>query len=120
MAYVKTVGQVTIPNGTSLSGAVNLGAKTLCAITVPISWSATPSLSFQVSEDGGVTWGNLYDSTGTEVTVTAAAGQRISISSGVFASVDLLKVRSGTSGTPVTQLADRVLTIVSRKQYGTA
>jgi hypothetical protein len=118
MGRVKTTGQVTILNGASLSGAINIGAKMLCAITIPVSWSAA-GLSFQVSDDGGATWGNVYDSTGTEVTVTAAAGQRVSINSLAFAGVDFIKVRSGTAGTPVNQLADRVLTIVSRKQYGT-
>ncbi len=50
------------------------------------------------SVDGGVTWLELYDATGTEVTLaSAAAGHFIEINSDIFESINDLKVRSGTA-----------------------
>jgi len=108
----RTLASSTISNGTSLSSAIDFGASTLFGIQIPSSWT-TANLTFQASADG-VTYGNLYDSTGTEVTVTAAASEFI-----VFASpapwlgIRYLKIRSGTSGTPVNQAADRALLAVA-------
>jgi hypothetical protein len=115
MALLKTVGQVTIPNGTALSNPIDLGAKVLCAIIVPSAWTAA-GLSFQASDDGGATWFNIYDSTGTEAVVgsgAVVAGRRISLDPSLFAGVDFIRVRSGTSGVPVNQAADRVASLVS-------
>jgi hypothetical protein len=121
MARVKTTGTVTIANGQSLSGAINLGAHILCAIVIPAAWTAA-ALSFQVSDDLGLTWQDMYDSTGTEVTIplaAAVAGQRISINTALFAGADFLKIRSGTGGAPVAQGAARTITLISRKLYAT-
>jgi hypothetical protein len=121
MALHKTAAaQVTIANGQSLSAPVNLGSKTLCAITLPAAWSAA-GLSFQVSDDQGATWLNMFDSAGSEIVIPSAAvvaGQRISIDPAIFSGVDFLKVRSGASGGAVNQGADRILTLVSRKITG--
>jgi len=115
----KSTASVTIASGASLSGGVNLGDKILSAIIVSAAWT-TAALTFQASDDGGVTWKNMFDSGGNEITIASAAvvaGQRISIDPSDFAGVDMIKVRSGTSGSAVTQGADRVLTLVSRKYY---
>lgn len=109
---VRTNYSVTISNGTSLSSAVDLGGTTLFAIQIPASWT-TANITFQASADG-VTYANLYDSTGTEVTVTAAASEFIVFSSPApWLGIRFIKIRSGTSGTPVNQAADRALSIVS-------
>lgn len=120
MARSKSVGTVTITNGNSLSGAINLGSKVLSAIIVSASWTAA-GLTFQASDDGGTTWSDMYDDGGTEITIASAnvvAGRRISVDPSAFAGIDAIKIRSGTTGSPVTQLADRILTVVSRKYYG--
>ncbi len=122
MARAKTTSQVTIANGASLSAPVNLGSHILCAIQVPAGWTAA-GLTFQASDDGGTTWQSIFDSTGAEVTIpqsATVAGQRISINSSAFIGVDYLKVRSGTSGIPVNQTAQRTLTLVTRKGYGSS
>lgn len=122
MARAKTTAQVTIANGASLSAPVNLGANILCAIQVPASWTAA-ALTFQASDDSGATWQSIYDSTGTEVTIPQSAappGQRVSINSSAFVGVDYLKVRSGTTASPVNQTALRTLTLVTRKGYGSS
>lgn len=69
----------TILSGASLSGAIDLGPNRAFAIVMPASWT-TANLTFQGSADG-ITYNNLYDDTGTEVSVTAAASQYIVVSS---------------------------------------
>ena len=100
MARSKSAGSVTIASGASLSGAINLGDKVLSAIIMPASWTAA-ALTFQASDDGGTTWKDMYDDGGNEISILSAnavAGRRISVDPSAFAGIDLIKVRSGTSG----------------------
>lgn len=111
--------QVTIAAGASLSSAANLGDKILCAILIPAAWTAA-AITFQVSDDGGLTWFELYDAAGNEETVLAAnvpAGGRIYLDSSDFGSVDFVKIRSGTLAAPVNQISAVTLTLVGRKFY---
>lgn len=93
-----------IASGQSLSQAMLIPGR-LTGIQMPSSWT-TANLTFQGSLDG-VTFTNIYDAFGNEVTVDAAASELITIDD--LQSQTYLKVRSGTSGTPVTQGAARVL-----------
>lgn len=107
----------TIANGTSLSGAVDMGNGRLFAIVIPSAWT-TGNLTFQASSDcisaASPTYSNMFDSTGTEVTFTVAASQYIINAVPVeWIGVRCIKVRSGTSGTPVNQGADRALVIIT-------
>lgn len=107
-----TATSVTISNGTSLSGAVDLGFNRLFAIQMPAAWSAA-GLTFQGSSDG-VTYANLYDDTGTEVSWTVAASTYVVVSAPAkMQGIRYLKIRSGTSGVPVNQAGDRILTVIS-------
>lgn len=109
---VRNQSSATITNGTSLSAAIDLGAATLFGIQLPAAWT-TANLTFQGSTDGA-TYANLYDSNGSEVTVTAAASQFIVMAvPPQWIGLRYLKIRSGTSGTAVNQAADRTLQIVS-------
>lgn len=111
--------QVTIAAGASLSGAANLGDKILCAIIVPATWTAA-ALTFQVSDDNGVTWYEMYDYLGNEENVAVGnvtAGGRFYVDPSDFASVDLIKVRSGTLAAPVDQATAATLSLVGRKFY---
>lgn len=110
--------QVTIANGTSLSPAVYIGAGDLVAIEMPAVWTAA-NLTFQTSSDG-VTFQNLKDDSGNEVTATAAAGVNIAIGEGTAKAEDFrgavyIKIRSGTSAVPVNQGQNSTLTAVVRK-----
>jgi hypothetical protein len=98
---------VIIANGASLSSAVDLVNNRLSYISMPSSWTAA-NLTFQVSEDG-LTWNNLYDDVGSEVTVAAAASRVLRVDLAKWLAVRYLKIRSGTSGTPVAQGGDRTL-----------
>lgn len=111
VAAVRNQRSVTIPNGAAITGDIDLGSETLAGIVVPASWTAA-NLTFQASADG-VTYSNLFDGFGVEVTASAAASRFIALNAADFAGVRALRVRSGTSGTPVNQGADRVLTLVS-------
>jgi len=117
MTEVVSSFKVNIASGSSLSGEVLLDnsvprGKRLFAIVMPSSWTAA-NLTFQASIDG-TTYNNLYDYNGSEVTVTAAASRYIVLDPLTFAGVAGVKIRSGTSGTPVNQGADRTLTLVVR------
>lgn len=99
---------VTIASGQSLTDAIVLGGRVLVGVVMPASWTAA-SLTFQASIDGS-TWVNVYDSEGTEVSATAGAGTYVAFANPIlFAGVNRMKVRSGTSGTAVNQGAERTL-----------
>jgi hypothetical protein len=107
---------VTIPNGASLSAGVGepvqLGNASLVGIIMPAAWTAA-SLTFQGSNDG-TNFFNIFDVNGAEYVASAAASRYIPVDPVDFSGVNYLKLRSGTSGTPVNQGADRIITLVFR------
>lgn len=102
---------VTIANGASLSGALNIDQRNLFALLMPTSWTSA-AMTFQGSYDG-TNYFDLYDETGTEISFTVAASRYVLISSPIkFLGLKKLKVRSGTSGSAVNQGADRVIGVI--------
>lgn len=112
MGAIQTSKSVAIASGQSLSAAVAIGSGVPVAIQMPAAWTAA-SLTFQASHDG-VTFGNVINA-GSELEVTAAASQWVALDATPFAGARFCKVRSGTSGTPVNQAGDRVLTLITRR-----
>lgn len=104
-----------IAGGVSLSPEVPLGAKTLVGVAMPAAWTAA-SITFQVSPDGGTTWLDLVDSSGSEVAITASANQFVQIDPAVWRGINMVKVRSGTSSAPVNQGADALVGLVVRSE----
>jgi len=105
-----TTTTATIANGASLSNAVNLGTSDLISIIMPAAWTAA-ALTYQFSVDGT----NFYDAySGTaELTATSTGASRmISINAATYDAARYIKIRSGTSATPVNQAADRTLTLI--------
>ena len=101
---------VTIANGASLCtlpAIVNNAS--LVGIQMPGSWT-TANLTFQGSGDG-VTYQNAFDNNGVEVQVVAASSVYIPIPPTLLPAIYALNVRSGTSGSPVTQGAARTLVL---------
>src|SRR5579871_1744550 len=96
-----------IAQGAAISGEVDIGNKSLVGIWVPAAW-VTAGISFQASVDGGTTWAELVDSTATAIAVSSVTG-----GAAVFVALDptklrgpvALKVRSGTSASPIAQTA---------------
>lgn len=104
---------IIIPDGaTGLSNAVYLHGFTPLRINMPATWT-TAALTVLVSDDN-VTYRNLYDASGNEYTIQAAASRSIILPPADFAGVQYLKLRSGTSGTPVDQNGDRTLRLEVR------
>lgn len=110
----RTKAAVTIAASASLSDAADLLGYDLVAIHFPAAWTAA-SITFQGSEDG-ITYGNIYDSAGTEVAYAGAAADRVVLVNtahlGQFPR--FVKVRSGTAGVPVVQVAAAIITLIGR------
>lgn len=100
---------VTIANGASLSGAVDLGGRKLVAIIMPDAWTAA-GLTFQGSVDG-TNFFNVYDGA-TERALTVSASYYSAFNIADWVGFRWIKVRSGTAGSAVNQAAERVLTLV--------
>ena len=93
----------TIANGASLSDALELDGHSVLRIAMPAAWTAA-DLTFQISDDAGTTFRNVYWDWGPEMVVDAAAAMTIELSPFVqLHHIDQIKVRSGTAGTPVNQ-----------------
>lgn len=122
---IAATGQVTnkmtatIASGQSLSDIVELrpqgraGACTLATIVMPSAWTSA-NITFQGSVDGQ-TFGNVYDDSGAEVTVAAAASRVIVVTASYFWGIRWIRLRSGTSSVPVNQAAQRTLTLYCRE-----
>ena len=107
---------VTIASGASLSDQVNVEDTPLVGIAVPSAWT-TAGLTFQASPTIAGTFANVYDSDGAEINVTAAASRSIGLSANEMETLGAfphIKVRSGTSGSAITQGASRTITLVLR------
>lgn len=107
---------VTIANGQSLSAAVDLKGRSLIGIVMPSSWT-TAKLTFQVSLDG-TTYNDLYNLQGDEMTSEASTSRFIAMTQFEFLPVRYVKIRSGTSGTPVNQGAARTIILATRDVDG--
>jgi hypothetical protein len=105
-----TTTTATIANGASLSGIVDLGLSDLVAIIMPSAWTAA-NLTYQFSIDG-VNFYDAYSATAELSSTAAAASRIISINAANYDAGRYIKIRSGTSATPVNQAADRILTLV--------
>lgn len=98
----------SIGNGQSLSSPIDLQGKRLSHIMIPSAWT-TGNITFQVSTDGK-TYGDYYDASGTEYTATVGGASRtILLPFADFIGVQFVKLRSGTTGTPVNQAAERII-----------
>ena len=103
----------SIAISTSLSASIDLKDQPIVAIQMPTGWDAA-QLTFQGSNNNS-TFQNVYNMFGEEFTVEAAASRYIVLSPFEFQWARYIKIRSGTSGTPVTQTAARSFVLVTRK-----
>ena len=102
----------TIANGASLSGAVLVGESLMAGIVLPAAWTSANLTMQAATQDDPTNYVNLYDKDGVEVAITAAASRYVVLNPADFAGIWSIKLRSGTSGTPVTQGAERTLAVV--------
>lgn len=109
-------GTVTIAAGQALSPALDTGGLVLGGVLIPSTWTAA-LLTFQVSPDG-TNFMDLYDDQGNEVQLTAGASRGIGNDAIALAlgSWRWIKLRSGTTASPVVQVAGALIryALVSR------
>ena len=114
MAAERYKSTATIANGTSLSNAMQIFGS-ITRIEIPAAWTAA-ALTFQVSSDG-VTFIDLYDEFNTEVLIASASiptgtKRAIRLKLADWTNLLWLKLRSGTTGSPVNQGAERLIVVV--------
>lgn len=115
MAYID-LQTATIGAGAALSAEVALGEKTLVGIIMPAAWTAA-SITLQGTVDDQ-NFGNVFTAAGTEYTITTpGVNQFIALDPTILRGLLGVKVRSGTSAAPVNQVAQAVLTLVTRTIY---
>jgi hypothetical protein len=92
----------TIGAAQTTSGEVDIGTKSLVGLQLPAAW-VTAAITFQVSIDGGATFGTLIDgSTGTAYTIPSVSGGAqayVAIDPAKLRGVTSLKIVSGASQT---------------------
>lgn len=103
---------VTIANGAALSGDENLGPHALVGVIMPAAWTAADITIQALALEAGVpavqTWAEVIDTAGNNVTLTGpAAGEYVAIASTALVGLGRVRIRSGTSGAPVNQGAQR-------------
>jgi len=102
-----------IQSGQSLSATLEIAGYRVAGIVMPATWDAA-ALTVQGSHDGS-TFQNVYDGDGSELTIQAAASRNLTLTSVQTLALlawKQIKIRSGTSGTPVNQTGARTLTVV--------
>jgi len=105
---------VELTAGASLTGTINLAGLRLFGLIMPADWT-TADLTFQMSPDAGMTWANMLDQNGSEILSVGTPNSYITINKASdFAPLQYLRIRSGSSSSPVTQTASRVLQLVLR------
>lgn len=104
---------VVIASGVALSGEIDLEGYGLMGIIMPGTWT-TAGLSFEVSEASGGTFVDLFDDSNAEVVVAAiqAKAHGVELWQAALAPWRYIKFRSGTTGTPVNQVAERTIQLV--------
>jgi hypothetical protein len=102
--------EVTIDQATNtLTSEIDLGkGGKLQGIYMPASWT-TADLTLQAASETGGTFLDVYDDAATEASIGAAASRYLSLYPDVFAGIRFIKIRSGTTATPVQQGAARTL-----------
>mgnify|MGYP001568095056 FL=1 len=119
IAAIKATKTVTISTATDgQSAEVDLKGFELEAIQMPAAWTAA-AITFLGSDVAAGTFNDVYDSGGTELNLTVAAARMIGLTEAhraVLKALRFIKIRSGTSGTPVVQAASRTLILVFKSK----
>jgi hypothetical protein len=114
MTDYSTDRTATIANGASLSGAVEIGDATVVALVMPAAWTAA-SITLQASVDGS-TFVDVYKNNGaSELEITVSTSRWVLLNLPDIAGLrgaHSIKVRSGTTGSPVAQGGARSIGVV--------
>jgi hypothetical protein len=106
----------TIASGAATGTSIKPGRERIVGVFMPTGWTAA-TLGFDVTNNGGTTWfpvrDLVSDYTGTEVACTVDVGQFYALNPALFVGGLEIRPRSGSSGSPTTQAAQRILTFVT-------
>lgn len=97
----RIVTAVVMADEGNLSAAGDLIGGTLVGVYAPAMTSA--ALTFQGSPDGTVAYGDVRDLSGEVATQASTGAKYFGLDPLAFLGLRYVKVRSGTSGSPVTQ-----------------
>jgi hypothetical protein len=108
---------LTIPAAGSVSNAVPVGAgAVIVGLAMPAAWDAA-NITYQGSVDG-INFQDIYDTatngTSNEWSTAAVANRLIMLDTSLSDSLQQIRLRSGTSATPVNQTAARTITLIIR------
>lgn len=113
MAASPTVTPAVIGAGTALTPYIPLAPKVLVGIHVPNGWT-TANISLQASYDGGVTLVEFGNAAGLfAITVPGTTGEFIGLDPNIFRGVTGIIIRSGTAASPVNQVSQATLQIIT-------
>ena len=115
---IRDTAKAVISAGGNLSAAVDLTGRQVMNIQMSPAWT-TADITFQASADG-ITYADLWGAVmgsfaQNEVRLHASAGRLLSFQwkgRRYMRGIRYLKVRSGTSATPVAQAAERTITLI--------
>jgi hypothetical protein len=111
---LRAVQTATIANGASVSGTIDLQRTAIVGFVAPSAWT-TAALNIEVSIDG-TSWSSAFDAYGL------AVGSMSALTAGAAYVVDMVsllpfryvRLRSGTSASPVNQAAQRDFKVITR------
>lgn len=103
----------TFKAGSSLSEEVDLRFTRLFGISMPNVWT-TANITIQVRRNEDTVWRDLHHDDGQEYTITASGDRHINIRwPGSLFGIRYIRLRSGTSATPVAQAAETKLNLLT-------
>lgn len=106
----KATLDVVIAQSASLSSAIEMPTATLLGYIMPAAWTAA-DMTYQGSYDG-TNWYDLHADTSGEITSAVTASKLVSVYPYDYMACRWLRLRSGTSGTPVVQTAARTISLI--------
>ena len=107
----------TIASGASLSNAIDLEGYTKIAIEMPLGWT-TANITLQASKELAGQYKDVYADEGTEISITGTAGKFLTLGTAIktgLGALRFIKLRSGTTGSAVNQVAAREIIVHLKK-----
>lgn len=108
---LSTIAAVIPSGATGQSAAVDLTGFAVTGIVMPATWVAA-GITMLTSDAEAGTFLPVHDAAGTEMLITVAASRFVALSPDATSSLRWVKLRSGTTATPVDQTAERALTLI--------
>lgn len=108
------VTSVTIAEGESISSAINLEGTSLLGIFIPSEFTGTV-MTFQASDLVDGPFVDVKDTFNSELSIAVTAGTYRKVEPMEFISLQVVKIRSGVSASPVNQDSEITLKLVLGK-----